>query len=116
VRELFLAQVREMEKDGFRIAYIEEDGEVVTVSGYRIYTTLFMGKNLYVDDLVTSEQHRSKGYGEEMINWLRGIGRENGCNYLHLDSGTQRHAAHKFYLCQGLSITSFHFAEQLKNS
>lgn len=112
-KERFLKQVRDMEKGGFRLAYIEEEDEVVSVAGYRINTTLFMGKNIYVDDLVTSEKHRSEGYGERIIDWLRKLGRESGCNYLHLDSGTHRHSAHKFYFHQGLNITSFHFADEL---
>ena len=109
----FVKTVRELETEGFRLAYIEDNGEVVAVAGYRIYSNLFMGRQLYVDDLVTAEKHRSKGYGEEMLSWLRTVARENGCKVLHLDSGTQRQRAHKFYLSQGMFITSFHFAEEL---
>ena len=113
-RELFLAQIRLMEDEGYRLAYIEEDKEVVSVAGFRIYTNLFMGKNLYVDDLVTSERHRSKRHGETMLAWLRKTAIDNDCRYLHLDSGTQRHRAHRFYFRQGLNIASYHFSEALK--
>lgn len=109
----FVKTVRGLETEGFRLAYIKDKGEVVAVAGYRIYSNLFMGRQLYVDDLVTAEKHRSKGYGEEMLSWLRTVARENGCKVLHLDSGTQRQRAHKFYLAQGMFITSFHFAEEL---
>jgi len=113
VAEKFLMQVREMEKEGFKLAYIKENDELVSVAGYRIATTLFMGKHLYIDGLVTLEKERSKGYGEKIISWLRTIAKKNGCNYLHLDSGTQRHSAHKFYFHQGLTIASYHFSEEL---
>ena len=59
----FLSTVRNMETEGYKIAFIEEKGKVVATAGYRIYTNLFMGKHLYVDDLVTAEVERSKGYG-----------------------------------------------------
>lgn len=110
----FLDTVRAMEKDGFRLAFIEDGGEVVCVGGYRISSNLAFGKNLYVDDLSTGEKHRSKGYGEQMLQWLRAEAKQQGCNILHLDSGTQRKRAHKFYLCQGLHIASFHFGEEIK--
>jgi len=110
----FLGQVRELEQDGFCLAYIEQNGEVVAVAGYRISSNLFMGKHLYVDDLVTAERHRSKGYGEQLLSWLRDVARENDCRVFHLDSGTQRQRAHKFYLSQGMVITSFHFAEEIR--
>lgn len=113
-KDSFLSTVREMENGGFRLAYIEQDGEVVCVSGYRVSTNLFMGKNLYVDDLVTADKYRSQGHGEQMLTWLRNAAKEEGCNVLHLDSGTQRQRAHKFYLSQGMFITSFHFAEEIK--
>lgn len=109
----FLEMVRTMDGDGYRMAYIEDSGAVVAVAGYRIMTTLFMGKNLYVDDLVTSAKTRSRGHGKAMIEWLRAQARENNCTHLHLDSGTQRHRAHRFYLREGLDIASFHFSQKL---
>ncbi len=114
--EEFLPTVRQMESDGYRLAYSEKNGNVVAVAGYRIYTNLFMGKHLYVDDLVTSENVRSQGYGEDMMKWLRNIARQNDCQYFHLDSGTQRHQAHKFYFRQGFTIASYHFSEELVKS
>lgn len=114
-RNNFLATVRHMESEGFRLAYIEDAGEVVAVAGYRIYTNLFMGKNLYVDDLVTSANARSRGYGEQLIDWLRDKAKKSGCKAYHLDSGTARGQAHKFYFNQGFTITSYHFSEQLSD-
>jgi len=112
-RDDFLNTVRHMESEGLRLAYIEADGAVVAVAGYRIYTNLFLGKNLYVDDLITSAGARSKGYGKQMVDWLREKARQAGCRSYHLDSGTARGQAHKFYFDQGFTITSYHFSEQL---
>jgi len=116
VKGTFMNTVRDMETDGYKLAFIEDSGVVVAVAGYRIYTNLFMGKHLYVDDLVTSEKIRSNGYGEKMINWLREVAINNQCHYYHLDSGTQRDQAHKFYFKQGFTIASFHFSEQLSDT
>lgn len=115
-RDNFIETVRAMEGEGYTLAFIEDNGIVVAAAGYRIYTNLFMGKHLYVDDLVTADSARSKGYGEEMISWLRNEGIESGCNYFHLDSGTHRGQAHKFYFKQGFTIASYHFSEQLDAS
>lgn len=114
LRTSFLNTMREMEKEGYKLAFIKDKEKVVATAGYRVYSNLFMGKHLYVDDLVTSESERSKGYGEEMVVWLRNIAIKEGCNFYHLDSGTHRKEAHKFYFRQGFSIASFHFSENLK--
>jgi len=115
-RSDFLKTIRHMESEGYRLVYIEDHGNIVSVAGYRIYTNLFMGKHLYVDDLVTSENARSNGYGEQMVNWLRSEARKEACNVFHLDSGTQRGGAHRFYFRQGFTIASYHFSEELSDS
>ena len=112
-RDSFLLTVKAMKTEGFNLVYLEEGEGVVAVAGYRIYSNLFMGKHLYVDDLVTAEKCRSKGYGEQLIGWLRDTATQADCNYLHLDSGTHRGHAHKFYFSQGMTIASFHFSEKL---
>ena len=103
-----------MQKEGFNLTFLQVDSQVVAVAGYRIYSNLHMGKHCYVDDLVTASAHRSKGYGEKMITWLRAQALQAGCGVFHLDSGTHRGRAHKFYFEQGLTIASYHFSEELK--
>lgn len=112
-RDGFLAQVREMEAEGFLLAFTQVEDQVVAAAGYRVYSNLFMGKHCYVDDLVTATDHRSRGHGKQMIDWLRDQARQANCRYFHLDSGTHRGQAHKFYFDQGFTIASYHFSEEL---
>lgn len=112
-KEAFLEQIRGLEKEAYRLVFIEDADQVVCVAGYRISNNLFMGKNLYVDDLVTLASSRSAGFGAKMMDFLRDVALENQCNVFHLDSGTQREQAHKFYFRQNLTIASFHFYEKL---
>ena len=115
-RDDFLSTVRYMEAEGYRLAYIEVRNTVVTVAGYRISTNLFMGRHLYVDDLVTSANHRSKGFGGRLIKWLREVAIAEGCQYFDLDSGTHRGRSHKFYFENGMTIASYHFSEKLNGA
>ena len=110
----FVARVQKQQKEGYQLAFLESEGEVRAVAGYRIYDLLFCGRTLYVDDLVTRQADRSKGFGELLFEWLIGRALEDGCEHLTLDSGVQRFAAHRFYLRQRMEITSHHFALELK--
>ncbi len=112
-RESFVELIRLLISEGYQLACLEDAGQVVTVAGYQISTSLFMGKNLYVYDLVTADDARSRGHGAAMLDHLREIARMNGCEYMHLDSGTQRREAHKFYFREGMTVSSFHFDEKL---
>jgi GNAT superfamily N-acetyltransferase len=97
------------EESGYQLATLTENGQLVCLAGFRISHSLAWGKYLYVDDLVTDEQQRSQGDGKAMIDWLVEYARRNHCAELHLDSGVQRHEAHRFYLRERMDITCYHF-------
>jgi GNAT superfamily N-acetyltransferase len=86
---------------------------VVAAATFRISASLAWGKYLYVDDLVTREEDRSSGYGARLLEWLSKYGRQNGCQDIHLDSGVQRHDAHRFYLRERMDIVFYHFRKPI---
>jgi GNAT superfamily N-acetyltransferase len=106
----FSAQVERQRRQGYRLAFLESDGAVLACAGFRIAEYLAWGRILYVDDLVTVAEARSTGCGAQLFDWLAEHARDAGCVQLHLDSGVQRFAAHRFYLGRGMDITSHHFA------
>ncbi len=105
-----IEQILLQQKGGYRVAYVESENEVLCVAGFVVGQKLAWQKHLYVDDLVTSEAHRSTGAGKFLIDWLKHYARKQGCKQLHLDSGVTRFGAHRFYLREGFDITSHHFA------
>lgn len=105
----FTEQVLRQQGDGYLLAFLEAEGEVRAVAGYRFLEALFAGKFLYVDDLVTRESDRSHGFGGELLDWLVEQVRANNCETLELDSGVQRFDAHRFYLLKRMNISSYHF-------
>ncbi|MEW5755774.1 MAG: GNAT family N-acetyltransferase [Pseudomonadota bacterium] len=113
--QAFLAQVQAQMQEGFQLAYACEGDKVVTVAGFRLIRNLAWGRFLYVDDLVTDAQQRSRGAGQAMLAWLVEEARRCGCDQLHLDSGVQRLDAHRFYEREGMQRSSYHFAINLKN-
>jgi GNAT superfamily N-acetyltransferase len=113
-REEFLPRIRrQMEAAGYKLAYVA-DGEVKAVAGFRASECLAWGKFVYVDDLVSKEGERSKGYGGQLFDWLVEYARGEGCDQFHLDSGVHRFAAHRFYLTKRMFIEAHHFSLRLK--
>ena len=109
----FVRQVQKQMREGFRLVYLENNGEIRAAAGYRIYDLLHSGRTLYVDDLVTREADRSKGFGGQLFDWLVEEARREECQALTLDSGVQRVDAHRFYLMKRMAITSHHFGLKL---
>jgi GNAT superfamily N-acetyltransferase len=105
----FAGLVRRQQATGYELAVLEDDGQVQAVAGFRTLEQLVRGKVLYVDDLVTNAAARSRGYGDALFDWLVARARATGCAALELDSGVQRHGAHRFYLRKRMDITAYHF-------
>jgi GNAT superfamily N-acetyltransferase len=108
--EEFVERVQRQQKEGYLLAFLEADGEIRAAAGYRYLESLFSGKFLYVDDLVTHARDRSQGFGAQLFDWLKEQARLNGCADMQLDSGVQRFDAHRFYLTKRMKIPSHHFS------
>ena len=109
--ERFVSQaLRQIENDGFRATVLYDDtGTPRAFAGWRVMEMLAVGRHIYVDDLVTDEASRGRGYGKAMLDWLKAEAKRLGCERLQLDSGTQRRDAHAFYLRERMRIEAFHF-------
>jgi GNAT superfamily N-acetyltransferase len=106
----YVQRAQRQEESGYLLACLEQAGKVKAVAGFRLGETLWRGKHVYVDDLVTDQEERSKGYGALLFEWLVAYARRQGCNFLDLDSGVHRRDAHRFYFARGMHISSFHFS------
>lgn len=110
----YIPMVRSMTAtDGYRLAALTDENEVRAVAGYRYMHMLYCGRLLYLDDFVTDERARSRGYGKVLLTWLKEEARREGCSELQLISRTVREEAHRFYFREGLGIECFHFRIRL---
>jgi GNAT superfamily N-acetyltransferase len=112
-REDFVDLVRKMEPQGYRLAYLTADDAVQAVAGYRIIDMLRTGRMLEVDDLVTADSARSKGYGKQLLNWCYDLARNSGCSVVELDSAVHRADAHLFYFRERMYVLGFHFSHSI---
>ena len=92
-----------------------DGGGCVGVCGWRIIANTSAGRKLHVDDLVTDDSARSRGIGAALLAHAEQLAVRHRCTLLDLDSGVQRHAAHRFYLRERMDIVSFHFAKRLED-
>jgi GNAT superfamily N-acetyltransferase len=106
----FLARWRAQTPEGYRIVFVADGAEVAAAAGYRPMTTLAWGRILYVDDLVAREPHRGKGFGTAILKFIQDEARRGGLDAVHLDTGYQRHLAHRSYLRNGFRLDCHHMA------
>lgn len=112
--ETYPEMLKEMISEGYQLAFIEgEEGIGLSVIGFRYLQFTYNGKHFYIDDLSTLPEARGKGYAGILIDHVCDLAKQKGYNEVTLDSGHQRHAAHRLYLNKGFSISSHHFSKKI---
>ena len=112
--EDFVLQVkRQMKDSNFRLVYLEENAEIKAVAGIPVAEWLGTGKNLEIEDLVSTENERSKGFGGKLFDWIVDYGKSENCNQIKLVSHVKRFDAHRFYLNKRMKIEAHYFSIEL---
>ncbi|MBC8502534.1 MAG: GNAT family N-acetyltransferase [Nitrosopumilus sp.] len=68
---------------------------------------------MYIPELIVSQNYHSKGIGKKLINFSIELGKEKKCHRIRLESGNQRIESHKFYKHLGFEDSSIFFTKNL---
>ena len=95
--DTYLELLQEMKKDGYTLYALYENNKIVSLAGFSWRTNFYNKRHIFIYDLVTDYERRSFGYGEKLLNYIHNWAKENGAEYVALESGIQRNNAHRFY-------------------
>ncbi|AOM84078.1 GNAT family N-acetyltransferase [Salisediminibacterium beveridgei] len=87
-----------IEVNGYRMFGLIVDDYLLAVTGFIPMTNLYDGRSIWICDLVTDQQERSKGYGEILLQFVQEWASDNGYEKIALSSGLQRTQSHRFYV------------------
>lgn len=99
--------------DDYTLVGAFEGSQCVSVMGYRILFDFVHGKHLYIDDLVTTASHRSKGIGAKLLAFAEEHAKELRCKGLRLCTGVDRKDSQRFYENNGWKARAFAYKKQL---
>jgi len=68
---------------------------------------------MYIPELIVSQNYHSKGIGKKLLNFSIKLGKEKKCHRIRLESGNQRIESHKFYKHLGFEDSSIFFTKNL---
>lgn len=105
-------QIERMIGEGARLIQLIDEGEVRAIGLWRVFHTTYCGRRLEIEDLVSSEAHRSRGYGAALLRWFDARAVTLGCPTTTLHSAVHRDRAHRFYFREGFHIMGFHFSRR----
>jgi len=105
--------------------YIQEDDKKILVAQIEnskiigMISMVFLSRlnqntlEMYVPELIVSQNYHSKGIGKKLINFSIELGKEKKCHRIRLESGNQRIESHKFYKHLGFEDSSIFFTKNL---
>ncbi|WP_245583429.1 GNAT family N-acetyltransferase [Salinimicrobium terrae] len=91
--------------------FLEE--ELVGVFGLWFMTRHYAGRSCEPDHIYILEEHRNKGLGKKLFEFIYGYSEERGCETSELNSYVSNYRSHKFYLNEGYEIKGYHFLKKL---
>lgn len=93
----YMELLAEMVPRGYRLFALEADGGIAALAGVGRGVNFYYGRYLWVYDLITTEDGRSRGYGGELLRHVESVAKEEGCETIALSSAHHRLDAHRFY-------------------
>ncbi|MGZ9677176.1 GNAT family N-acetyltransferase [Flavobacterium sp. GNP001] len=107
--EKYDAYLTDMIPHNYKQIAVFEGDVCVGLSGLWSGTKLWSGKYLEIDNFIVHPDHRKKGIGKRMTDYVDAKAKELGCTMIVLDAFTGNFNAHRFYYNQGYAPKGFHF-------
>ena len=111
--EKYESFLNEMISHNYKQIAIFEHDICIGLTGYWIGTKLWSGKYIEIDNFIVHEDHRQKGVGKLLTDYITELAKKNDCSIVVLDAFTQNFKAHRFYYNQGYVPKGFHFLKIL---
>ncbi|HEY4618510.1 MAG TPA: GNAT family N-acetyltransferase [Flavobacterium sp.] len=111
--EKYEGYLKEMIPHNYKQVAIFENELCVAVTGFWTGFKLWSGKYIEIDNFIVHPEHRSKGLGKMLTDYVDAKAKEEGCTMIVLDAFTGNFTAHRFYYNQGYVPKGFHFLKIL---
>ena len=69
---------------------VVHSGKIVSVAATWILITGLLKKILWIHAFVTTKEHRSKGFGKQLLSGLNKIAKENGCSEIRVHAHREK--------------------------
>ena len=112
-KEKYASYLQEMIPHNYTQIAVFDENLCVGITGCWFSTKLWSGKYLEIDNFVVHPDHRSKGIGKLLTDYVEQKAIDLACTNIVLDAFTTNFAAHRFYYNQGYGPKGFHFVKIL---
>jgi GNAT superfamily N-acetyltransferase len=111
--EKYESYLQEMVPHNYKQVAVFDSEICVGLTGFWTAIKLWTGKYIEIDNFIVHSEHRSKGIGKMMTDYIDTKAKGESCNAIVLDAFTGNFTAHRFYYNQGYVPKGFHFLKML---
>ena len=111
--EKYKSYLEEMLLHNYTQVAVFDGDECLGITGCWFGIKLWSGKYLEIDNFIVHPEHRSKGIGKLLTDFVNQKALDLGCTNIVLDAYTNNFTAHRFYYNQGYGPKGFHFVKIL---
>ena len=108
VRNNLIKELKEMEGEQVYLGFSKTGQPVAVANCFVSFSTFLAGKTLYIHDLAVHEDHRSRGIGQQMLDYIEDQARDLGCKAITLEV-LENNPARKLYERNGFKINKPHY-------
>jgi hypothetical protein len=102
-------RVLEMTKQHYKCVGVYLKDELIGIAGLWFLTRHYSGKTIEPDHVVISLEHRNKGIGKKLFEWIYNYAKKNDCEASELNTYISNVKSHKFYEEQGYKKLGYHY-------
>ena len=107
------AEQMEADADLLKALIVRRDEKAIGFATYYFGYSSWSGRHLYLDDIYLESDQRGKGIGDQMMDKLELIARDNNCKSMRWLVSKWNESAIEFYKKRGASVDGTEFTCQL---
>ena len=111
--ETYKSFLADMIPKGYKQVAVFENEVCLGMTGFWFGTKLWTGKYIEIDNFIVHPDHRMKGIGKIISEYIDAKAAALGCTCIVLDAFTGNFPAHRFYYNLGYVPRGFHFIKTI---
>jgi GNAT superfamily N-acetyltransferase len=105
---LLETRLEEMVSQGYQCAGLYFDDQLIGICGLWIMTKFYVGKHIEPDNVFILPEYRRQGFGKQLLEWVYGCGKSQGCVASELNCYVTNEVGNAFWEQEGFAKIGYH--------